>query len=219
MGSCCVPRTIPRDRPRPRHVLKGHSSIAQTARGHRPPGLCVQIHTLQRMNLPSPSLAAAPLTARDAVDPRHVHEQPDKPVPGPSHVRNGQSLSAQGSPHSGYPGDPSPPAPQPQRGWLPPATIRHHPLFRRSRTARPARRPPAPGTTDPGRGLRGSPGVERSEHPRERRPYNACTPKAVPDSVDQPIQRGRPSPTVLCIGVRETPKQSPVRRVASRRAG
>jgi hypothetical protein len=109
VGSCCVPRTIPHDRPRPRHVLKGHSSIAQTARGHRPPGLCVQIHTLQRMNLPSPSLAAAPLTARDAVDPRHVHEQPDKPVPGPSHVRNGQSLSAQGSPHSGYPGDPSPP--------------------------------------------------------------------------------------------------------------
>jgi hypothetical protein len=102
-----------------------------------------------------PISCAAPLTARDAVDPRHVHEQPDKPVPGPSHVRNGQSLSAQGSPHSGYPGDPSPPAPQPQRGWLPPATIRNHPLFRRSRTARPARRPPAPGTTDPGRGPRG----------------------------------------------------------------
>jgi len=101
------------------------------------------------MNLPSPSHAAAPLTARHAVDPRHVHEQTDKPVPRPSHVLKGHSSLAQGSPRSGYPGDRSPPAPQPCRGWLPPATIRNHPVFRRSLTARPTQRLLNPDTPTP----------------------------------------------------------------------
>ena len=48
-------------------------------------------HTLRRMNLPSPSHAAAPLTARHAVDPRHVYEQTDKPVPRLRHVLKGHS--------------------------------------------------------------------------------------------------------------------------------
>ena len=94
-------------------------------------------HTLRRMNLPSPSHAAAPLTARHAVDSRHVHEQTDKPVPRPRHVRKGHSSLAEGSPRSGYSGDRSPPAPQPSRGWLPPATIRNPPLFLRSLGLRP----------------------------------------------------------------------------------
>jgi hypothetical protein len=102
------------------------------------------------------------------------------------------------------------------------------PLGRAGRTAGPLGRQtpaasPPRATTHPGRGPRGSPGVERSDHARSTPPQDANTPQVVPESVDQQDQRGRFSPTgpptVVCGCVREAPKQSPARRVASRRAG
>ena len=54
-------------------------------------------------------------------------------------------------------------------------------------------------------------------------PKYASTPQVVPEIVGQPDQHGRPSPTgpptVVCVRDREALKQSPVRQVASRRAG
>ena len=90
-GRVPLPRPIPRDGTRPSPCPEGtffdrpNRPWPQTSRSVSPS------HTLRRMNLPSPSHAAAPLTARHAVDPRHVHEQTDKPVPRPRHVLKGRS--------------------------------------------------------------------------------------------------------------------------------
>ncbi len=83
---------------------------------------------------------------RSKAVPENAGEQQQ---PRPSHVLKRHSSLAQGSSRSGYPGYRSTPAPQACRGWLPPATIRNHPVFRRSLTSRPARRPPDPGTPTP----------------------------------------------------------------------
>ena len=83
---------------------------------------------------------------RSKAVPENAGEQQQ---PRPSHVLKRHSSLAQGSSRSGYPGYRSTRAPQPCRGWLPPATIRNHPVFRRSLTSRPARRPPDPGTPTP----------------------------------------------------------------------
>ncbi len=134
-------------------------------------------HTLRRMNLPSPSHAATPLTARHAVDPRHVHEQTDKPVPRPNHVLKGHSSLAQGSPRSGYPGDRSPPSASALKGL---ASTGHHPAPPRLSPIpdRPPRATPTPHRPHhPDRGDRNDPGGRALRPPPVTSPVNRQHPE------------------------------------------